>query len=142
MKQILVAIDEHAHAEQIVDNAIELAEALSAKILLTYVVPKGPVPEKYRDSHGDALPKHYYEDEFLRTVTPQLKKIEKAGIEYEGIPRYGNAEDEILKAAKSKNVDYIVVGTRGLSRLSRLRAIGSVSRNVIEKSTVPVLAVP
>jgi len=26
--------------------------------------------------------------------------------------------------------------------MSRLRALGSVSRNVIEKSTIPVLAVP
>jgi nucleotide-binding universal stress UspA family protein len=142
MKLILVAVDEHPHADQIVDSAIELAKALHAKILLTYVVPKRPVPEKYRDAHGDALPKHFYDDEFLRTVAPLLKKIEKAGIEYEGMPRNGKAQEEILKAAKAKDVSYIVVGTRGLSRLGRLRAIGSVSRDVIEKSNVPVLAVP
>jgi nucleotide-binding universal stress UspA family protein len=142
MKQILVAVDEHPHAEQIVDSAIELAGAISAKILLIYVVEASSVPERYRDAHGDALPEHYYQDQFQRTVGPLLKKIEKAGIKYEGISAAGDPEEEILKIAKSKDVSYIVMGTRGLSRLNRLKAIGSVSRNVIEKSTVPVVAVP
>jgi nucleotide-binding universal stress UspA family protein len=142
MKQILVAVDEHPHAIQIVDSAIELAGGMSAKILLMYVVDKGSVPEKYRDEHGDALPEHYYADEFQRAVGPLVKRIEKAGIKYEGVPAAGDPVKEILKAAKSKDVSYIVVGTRELRNLGRLRAIGSVSRNIIEKSTVPVVAVP
>jgi nucleotide-binding universal stress UspA family protein len=142
MKQILVAVDEHPHAEQIVDTAIQLAALAKAKVVLVSVFPKTSVPDEYRDSHGDALPEHYYDDQFKRTVGPLLKMIEKAGIKYEGICLIGNPEEEILKAAKSMDVSYIVVGTRGLRRLSRLRALGSVSRNVIENSTVPVLAVP
>jgi nucleotide-binding universal stress UspA family protein len=142
MKQILVAVDEHPHAEQIVDSAIELAKALSAKIFLMYVVENSSVPEKYRDEHGDALPEHYYEDEFERTVGPLVKVIEKEGIRCEGIAASGDPVKEILKAAKSESVSYIVMGTRELRGLGRLRAIGSVSRNVIEKSTIPVVAVP
>jgi nucleotide-binding universal stress UspA family protein len=142
MKQILVAVDEHPHAEQIVDSAIELAKGLSAKILLMYVVDKRTVPDKYRDEHGDALPEHYYEDEFKRTVGPLVKMIEKAGIKCEGISTSGDPVKEILKAAKSKEVSYIVVGTRELRNLGKLRALSSVSRNVIEKSTIPVVAVP
>ncbi|HVC27256.1 MAG TPA: universal stress protein [Nitrososphaerales archaeon] len=142
MKQILVAVDEHPHAEQIVDSGIELAKGLSAKILLIYVLDKSSVPENYRDEHGDALPEHYYEDEFKRTVGPLVRMIEKAGIKCEGIAASGDPVKEIMKAAKSKNVSYIVMGTRELRGLGRLRAIGSVSRNVIEKSTIPVVAVP
>lgn len=142
MKQILVAVDEHPHAEQIVDSAIELAKGISASILLIYVVDKKSVPEKFRDEHGDALPEHYYEDEFQRTLGPLLKTIEKTGIKCEGIAASGDPVKEILKAAKSKNVNYIVMGTRELRGLGRLRAIGSVSRNVIEKSSIPVVAVP
>jgi nucleotide-binding universal stress UspA family protein len=142
MKQILVAVDEHEHATQIVDTGIELASAMSAKIVLLYVVDKSSPPGNYRDTHGDALPEHYVEDEYNRTVAPLLKRIEKAGVKYEEMPRAGDPEKEILKAAKASGASYIVVGTRGLSRLGRLRAIGSVSRNVIEKSDIPVLAVP
>ncbi|HUI00070.1 MAG TPA: universal stress protein [Nitrososphaerales archaeon] len=142
MKQVLVAIDEHDHADQIVDAGIDLAKAMSAKVYLIYVVPKTNVPDSYRDSHGDALPEHYFEDQFRRVAERYLQAVEKAGLKYEGLPRSGNAEAEILKAAKAKGVDYIVVGTRELKGMGRLRAIGSVSRNVIEKSTIPVLAVP
>jgi nucleotide-binding universal stress UspA family protein len=142
MKQILVAVDEHTHADEIVECGIELADAISAKIFLIYVVAPSSVPEKYRDEHGDALPEHFYADEFQRTVGPQLTRIAKAGIKVEGISAAGDPVKEILKAAKSKNVSYIVVGTRELAGLGRLRAISSVSRNVIEKSTIPVVAVP
>ncbi len=109
MKQILVAVDEHPHAEQIVDSGIELAKGLSAKILLIYVLDKSSVPENYRDEHGDALPEHYMEDEFKRTVGPLVRMIEKAGIKCEGIAASGDPVKEIMKAAKSKNVSYILM---------------------------------
>jgi len=142
MTKILVAVDEHPHAEQIVDSAIKLAQGMSARIILIYVVDKTPVPEKYRDEHGDALPEHFYEDEFQRTVGQLVKAVEKAGIECEGIAASGDPVKEILNAAESTSADYIVMGARELRGLRRLRAISSVSRNVIEKSTIPVVAVP
>lgn len=142
MKQILVSVDEHPHAEQIVDAAIQLAEAISARILLIYVQPNKSPPSGYHESDVDAESEDYYKDEYLRVVGPLLERMEKAGIPYEGINSVGNPEQQIIKTAKTKGVDYIVVGTRGLRRLNRIRAIGSVSRSVIENSTVPVLAVP
>lgn len=142
MKQILVAVDEHPHAEQIVESAIQLAMPMAAKILLLYVVTEKSVPEGYADQHGDALPEHYYEDQFQRTVGRLLKHIEKAGMKYEGICGVGDPQEEILKAARSNDVSYIVVGARRFRYLSRLKAFGNVGRTVIENSTVPVLAVP
>src|SRR5580704_3354072 len=142
MIQILVAVDEHLHAQQVVESAIALAQGMSARILLIYVVDKTDVPEKYRDEHGDALPEHFYEDEFERTVGPLVTVIEKAGIECEGIAASGDPVKEILSAANSKGANYIVMGARELRGLRRLTAISSVSRNVIEKSTIPVVAVP
>jgi nucleotide-binding universal stress UspA family protein len=142
MKQILVAVDEHPHAEEIVDAAIPLAKAISAKILLIYVVSNKAPPNGYRESEVDNRAVDFTKDEYLRAVGPLLERMEKAGIPYEGINVVGNPEEQIIKTAKAKGVDYIVVGTRGLRRLSRIRAIGSVSRSVIENSKVPVLAVP
>jgi nucleotide-binding universal stress UspA family protein len=141
MKQILVAVDEHPHAEQIVESAIELAKSMSARILLIYVVETA-VPENYRDEHGDAFPDHYYRDEFERALGPLVTIIKKSGVTCEEIASSGDPVKEILRTAKSRKVSYIVMGTRELRGLGRLRAIGSVSRNVIEKSEIPVLAVP
>ncbi len=58
--------------------------------------------------------------------------------------RYGVAVGkpalEILKAARRVRADLIVMGTRGLSGVSRL-LIGSTTEHVLRKATVPVLAV-
>jgi nucleotide-binding universal stress UspA family protein len=142
MKQILVAVDTHPHAVKIVDSAIEMAELMSAKILLIYVQQATAVPGGYTDEHGDALPEHWYEDQFQRAMRPLFKRMDAAGVKYEGVCKVGNPVDQILKTAKSKQADYIVVGARGLSNLRRLKAISSVSRNVIEKSDIPVVSIP
>jgi nucleotide-binding universal stress UspA family protein len=142
MKQILVAVDQHAHAQQIVDSAIELAEAMSAKVFLLYVVKNKSVPSGFVDMHGDKIPEHYYRDQFHRVTDGLVKKIMKAGLQYEGICGVGDPRDLILRTAKSRNVDYVVIGIHGFRGLSRLKAIGSLARNVIESSAVPVLAIP
>ena len=142
VKQILVAVDEHPHAKQIVDTAIQLAGAMSAKILLIYVVTEKSVPARYVDAHGDKIPEHYFQDQFDRIASDLVKNIRRAGIEYEAIWEAGDPTKLILRTAKSKGVILIVIGIRGFRGLSRLKAIGNVPRNVIENSTVPVLAVP
>jgi nucleotide-binding universal stress UspA family protein len=142
MIQLLVAVDEHDHAKQIVDCAVVFAKSMSAKILLVYVIPEKSVPEKYSDTHGDSLPEHYYEDVFERTVGGYTKSLENAKLEFEGIYGVGNPTDFILRTAKSRKVNFIVVGIRGLRRIGRLKALGDVARNVIERSEIPVIAVP
>ncbi len=53
--------------------------------------------------------------------------------------KQGHAAEEILATAKEENVDLIVVGSRGKRRHDFL--IGSVSREVANSATVPVLLV-
>jgi nucleotide-binding universal stress UspA family protein len=53
----------------------------------------------------------------------------------------GNTSDEILRAAKSKSVDLIVIGNQGLHGVSRIKSLGSVSRKVAEFAHCPVLIV-
>ena len=142
MKQILVAVDEHPHAEKIVDSAIELAGALSAKILLLYVVKDPSVPARFVDIHGDQVPEHYYLDQYHRTVDGQVKKILKAGLKYDGICGVGDPQDVILRTVKSREASMVIVGVHGHHGIGKLRAIGDVARNVIDKSPVPVLAIP
>jgi len=142
MKKILVAVDEHAHAQQIMDSAIELAVAMSGKIFLLYVVKKRSVPSGFVDVHGDKIPEHYYRDQFHKVTDDLVKKIEAAGLKYEGICGVGDPLDLITKTTRSRDADYLVIGIHRFRGLSRLKAIGNVARNVIEVSTVPVLAVP
>jgi nucleotide-binding universal stress UspA family protein len=142
VKQILAAIDEHEHSARVMDNAIMLAKAVSGKIVIIYVVAKSKVPSTFVDIHGDSLPEHYYLDEYHRTVDSLEAKIHKEGIAHEGVCGVGDPRELILRTAKKRGVDYIVMGFHEYRGLSRLRAIGEASRGVIESANVPVLAVP
>jgi nucleotide-binding universal stress UspA family protein len=53
----------------------------------------------------------------------------------------GTPADQILKAAARNGCDLIVVGTRGLNAVNRL-IVGSTTLDLLQKSTVPVLAIP
>ena len=142
MRRILVAVDQHPHAEKIVETSIGVAKSMSAKIFLVSVITDESVPRKYRDSHGDAFPDHYAKDLFERTIRPLRESIEEAQVEYEGIIGQGDVKKFILETARSRQAELIVVGVRGLRRLSKIRALGDVARSVIEESKIPVLVVP
>lgn len=141
MAKIVVAVDEHPHADKVVDCAIGLAKPMGAGVVLVYVTG-GPVPDEYRDSHGDALPEHYYEDMFDRTVAKLKVKIEGAGVAYEGVYGLGDPAKFIVETAKAKGAALIVVGIHGHKGIGRIRALGDVARGVIEASQVPVVSVP
>lgn len=142
MKLVLVAVDEHPHATKIVEAAVHLAAPISAKIALLYVITDKKVPARFVDVHGDAIPEHYYLDQYHRTVDALVKKVHDAGLHFEGICGVGDPLEVILKSASSRDASYIVVGVHGYSGLGKLKAVGNVARNVIEKSDVPVLAIP
>jgi len=55
---------------------------------------------------------------------------------------YGPPAEKIIEFAHKENVDAIVMGNIGLSGLSKLKSLGSVSRSVSERAAVPVMIVP
>jgi len=63
------------------------------------------------------------------------------GITIKNVILYGNPQDKIVDYANEEKVDLIVMGNVGLSGLSKLKALGSVSRNVTERSNCSVLIV-
>jgi nucleotide-binding universal stress UspA family protein len=53
----------------------------------------------------------------------------------------GLPADRIMEMATEENVDLIVIGTIGLKGVSKIKALGSVARNVSERAKCPVLLV-
>jgi len=62
------------------------------------------------------------------------------GIMFEQKIVFGDAGHTIVKFAKDKNFDVIVIGARGLGALKEV-FFGSVSNYVLHKTTLPVLVV-
>ena len=69
-------------------------------------------------------------------------KIEKAGLQGKAIARtLAQPAEAILEIAREKEIDLIVMGTRGRSRIKRL-ILGSVAQRVVGQAPCPVMVVP
>ena len=146
MKRMLVAVNGSKHSEKVADFAAELAKGMSAQIVLFFVMPRPDVPEDYADYARSEVLENPAES-YLRTISEQIiaklgARIREKGVEFEGMYDLGNPVEKIMKTAEAKKVGLIVVGMHGRRRAGRLWVLGSVSRKIIEKSSVPVLVVP
>ena len=53
----------------------------------------------------------------------------------------GSPADEIIRFAKSNKIDMIIVGSRRLEAISKIKALGSVARKVSEAAECPVMII-
>jgi nucleotide-binding universal stress UspA family protein len=143
-RELLVAVDGSTHSDRVVDYATQLAKELSARIALLYVNPAVPIPEDYKQyAREEKIPESDYYDRIAGQILKKYSDIvNKQGIEFETLSEVGNAAENITTVAMSRKSDVILVGLQGLHGLGRMRSLGSVSRRVIENSSVPVLVVP
>jgi nucleotide-binding universal stress UspA family protein len=141
IKTILFPTDFSNGARAAMDHAISLAKDYSAKLILIYVAQNVPVTE------WDNLSPHY--------ETELMDDLEKsAGIEMgkwvsEVSAKAGDVDQviargvpfvEIIKTAREKKADLIVIGTHGRTGIDHM-LFGSTAEKVVRKSPCPVLTV-
>lgn len=123
-------------------KAVEMAKADRAELMLVHVVsPIVPVA-----GEGYVSPKMY--DEIAastrgwaqKQLAKLLAKAKQAGVRAKGFVLEGAAHEQIVRFAKSKRADLIVLGTHGRSGLAKL-LLGSVAGRVVGSATCPVLTV-
>lgn len=141
MATILVPTDFSKNADNALKYAINLAKKKKAKIILlhsfqsTYVTPE--VPAEYVLEQLEAE-----EEASIKQLKAIAEKVTKAGkIKCSYISKQGFAVDVIIDTVKNKKIDLVVMGTKGAGGLKET-FIGSNTAVVIEKSPVPVIAVP
>ncbi|MBI5901511.1 MAG: sulfate permease [Rhodocyclales bacterium] len=121
-RRILVAFDGSPAAHYAVGFALQLAKPMRLPLTLLSAV----------DRAGD-LPTAIAEDVELALATARME-----GVAAEHFVRRGRIADSILAAAAEHDADLIVLYRHARSRLGRT-LMGSVSNEVLERATVPVL---
>jgi nucleotide-binding universal stress UspA family protein len=142
LQRILVPTDFSKYSDVALNYAVALAEKFGAELLLLHVVqdlalfipdavavapPIAPPIEQFTAAARDALE---------RAV--KAHGLERLGVERE--VREGTPFFEIIRFAKERNVDLIVMGTHGHTGLAHV-LLGSVTERVVRKAPCPVLTV-
>lgn len=154
MKKILVAVDDAKGSRAAVEAFSELFSGCSEiEVILLHVMRfegrsfmtemlgdaematlrealEGTEVKEALDSKADNLLGHY------RMVVEDDNRTAKIRT----IVKYGHPAEEILKTAKEEGAELIIVGCRG-KRMHTL-VMGSVSREVVSNSNIPVLVTP
>jgi nucleotide-binding universal stress UspA family protein len=123
-------------------KAIDMAKASRAELLLLHVVsPVVPVP-----GDGYVSPEMYeqlsassraWAQKRLDSLVAQAKK---SRARVKGFILEGAASDEIVRFARARRVELIVMGTHGRKGIAKL-FVGSVADRVVAAATCPVLTV-
>lgn len=154
-KKILVALDHSPISVNVYDEAIALAKANDASLMLMHVlspvdegypIPIYPGPDSvYPTLHEEALKAYDREwQAFQHRGLEELKKLAKraiaAGVAAEFTQNVGDPGRMICDVARNWDADLIVMGRRGRSGLSEL-ILGSVSNYVLHHASCSVLTI-
>ena len=133
---IIWASDGSAHADRALDYAQKLAEASSAKLVVTHV-------REVTVGRAAGYPVQPDEAEIEAKIQGQAQALKDAGIDVEYVQAgatVGGAAHAIADLAAERNADLIAVGTRGRSGLRRM-LLGSIAERVVHHAPCPVLTV-
>jgi nucleotide-binding universal stress UspA family protein len=140
-KKILVPIDFSRHSERAAQLAAELVGKFGAQVTLLHVynIPTYPLPE------GFVLASPQTVVELMERINDEVKRA-KAGLLARGVTAVdtllveGSAHAEIVRVARQKGFDLIVMGTHGRTGFQHA-FMGSVAEKVVRKASCPVLTV-
>lgn len=151
---VLIPIDFSNYSMKACEFGFNLAKNFKGEVLLlnvyftpifTSTLPYGDVISSQVSDENDvktALTKVRSDLESLsNTLKQRIIKGELPDVKFSCILKDGIPEEEILRYAKEEHPQMIVMGTRGKSQKD-LDLIGSVTAEVIDRSPVPVLAIP
>ena len=133
---ILVPIDGSENSQKALLQACDLAKNQQANLILVYVVDK-PISLNLLDR------KEYLEilRKFGEKVLIKGKQTAKnQGLDVTTVMKEGNITNEIVKLAKIKKCNLVIVGSKGLGKTARF-FLGSVSNKLANNSPCSILIV-
>jgi len=142
IRRILYATDYSKASGRALDEAVNLARQNRAELLVVHVME--PIPYAAGEEFGGAELYLRLEDATKResqtTMDKLIRRLRRSKVKAKSLLLRGSAYDQIVKTAKSKRADMVVIGTHGRTGLSKL-FMGSVAAKVVSAATCPVVTV-
>jgi nucleotide-binding universal stress UspA family protein len=142
LRRILHGTDFSSASKRALDMAIAFARQNKAELFLVHVlVPHVTYPP---DAYADPVFYIELERSTRRQAQSSLEalvaKVKKMKLKVMGLLLKGTAHEQIVRAAKNRRADMIVIGTHGRTGISKL-LLGSVAGRIVSEATTPVLTV-
>lgn len=155
--KILVAMDRSAMAGQVFEEALSLAKATGASLLLLHVLsaeeqgspaillPSPSIISYSQELYNELVTNHreqwrVFEEQGLELLRSHASQATAAEVDVDFIQLQGSPSREICNLADTWQADLIVMGRRGRLGLSEL-ILGSVSNYVFHHASCSVLTV-
>jgi nucleotide-binding universal stress UspA family protein len=121
---ILVPYDGTEISDKAVTRAIEFTKAFNSEIILLHAIK-----ENLKEAWNEMA-----QDRSINNITKEnIKSTLRVVI--------GSPSEKILEFANANQIDLIIMGSQRLETISKIKALGSVSRKVSEAADCPVLIV-
>jgi universal stress protein A len=145
IRRIMVASDFSAASRPAFRKALELARSTRARLLIVHALSPVIPPLMGEDVYVSSATWNQLEAGARQAAQKQLARLvqaaRKAGVRAEALTVEGTpAAERIVRAARARRVDLLVLGTHGRTGLSRL-VLGSVAARVVATAPCPVLTV-
>ena len=149
-EKILVPVDGSKFARKALLHAISVAKRQGSQVHVITVVDTKGIRASMRLGliHKNKLMEEsvtrFVEDVKTRARKEVLADVaicKSGGVGARYDILFGTAVDMILKYARGKKIDLIIIGSQGLRGFHKVTALGSVSRRVSEVSPCPVMIV-
>lgn len=153
IKKVLIAMDYNPTAQKVAEVGYSIAKAMEAEVILLHII-SNPIyysSTEYSPIMGftginETVP-FQMQLETIEGLTNAsqyfLDKTKKhlGDKTIQTVVKEGDFVENILKTAKSMHVDYIVMGSHSQKWLENI-FMGSVTREVLNQTTIPVLIIP
>ena len=143
IRSILLPTDFSECANFALSYATSFARQANASIICVHVI-EPVVPTVGYTGMAEPLPMADISDQLESSAERELPKIaecdECEGLEVEEVIVHGDAASEIVRVARERGVDLIVIASHGRTGLGRM-LFGSTAESVVRHAPCPVLVV-
>ena len=148
-KRILVPYDGSKYSKKALNEAIDISKKFFSTLYIINVVDvaldapsdilQGIVNKKLRKLTSTFL---VSEKKKANTMLKEkMRSCTQMGVEVRCEVLAGKPADLILRFSKNHKIDLIIIGRKGLTKVRKIMALGSVSRKISEESDCPVMIV-